>query len=131
MVFCKSCEEKRLGLFIPHLSSLIPFTMPLIDKPLPELYLYQGINPRPEDFDAFWDEALAEMDALDPQVELRPAAFEAASAECFDLFFTGIGGSRVHAKYLRPINGHMKPHPAVVQFHGYSHNSGDWQEKLG
>jgi cephalosporin-C deacetylase len=54
-------------------------------------------------------------------------------AECFDLFFTGVGGSRVHAKYLRPKKGAAaaEPHPAVLQFHGYSGDSGDWADKLG
>jgi cephalosporin-C deacetylase len=103
--------------------------MPLIDKPLGELRLYQGINPRPDDFNAFWDEGLAEMRAVDPAVELRLAAFQAPYAECFDLFFTGVGGSRVHAKYLRP-SGCTEPRPAVLQFHGYSGDSGDWVEKL-
>jgi cephalosporin-C deacetylase len=103
--------------------------MPLIDKPLSELLVYQGINPRPYDFDEYWAEALAEMDAIDPQIELRPAKFSAPNAECFDLFFTGVGGSRVYAKYLRPKNA-PKPHPAVLQFHGYSGNSGDWADKL-
>jgi len=103
--------------------------MPLIDKPLSELWLYQGINPRPDDFDAFWDEGLAEMAAVDPQVELRPAPFQVPHAECFDLFFTGVGGSRVHAKYLRP-KGPKEPHPAVLQFHGYSGDCGDWWDKL-
>jgi cephalosporin-C deacetylase len=50
-------------------------------------------------------------------------------AECFDLYFTGVGGSRVYAKYIRPKNA-TKPHPAVLQFHGYSGNSGDWSDKL-
>jgi cephalosporin-C deacetylase len=104
--------------------------MPLIDKPLGELRLYQGINPRPDDFDAFWDEALAELGAVDPGVELRLAPFQTSHAECFDLFFTGVGGSRVHAKYLRPV-GVGEPRPAVLQFHGYSSDSGDWVEKLG
>ena len=103
--------------------------MPLIDKPIAELWLYQGINPRPDDFDAYWDEALAEMEATDPDIELKPAAFQAPFAECFDLFFTGVGGSRVHAKYLRPKGAHA-PHPAVLNFHGYSGNSGDWADKL-
>jgi len=106
--------------------------MPLIDKPLSELRVYQGINPRPEDFDAYWDEALAEMAATDSQVELRPSPFQVPYAECFDLFFTGVGGSRVHAKYLRPKMGATAkaPHPAVLQFHGYSGDSGDWTDKL-
>jgi len=103
--------------------------MPLIDKPLSELLIYQGINPRPHDFDQYWDEALAEMNAVDPQIEFRPAKFSTPVAECFDLFFTGVGGSRIHAKYLRPKNA-SKPHPAVLQFHGYSGNCGDWADKL-
>jgi cephalosporin-C deacetylase len=104
--------------------------MPLIDLPLADLYTYQGINPRPDDFDSFWDEALEEMRAVDPQVELRPAKPLAPYADCFDLFFTGVGGSRVHAKYLRP-SGHVQPHPAVLQFHGYAGWSGNWVDKLG
>lgn len=104
--------------------------MPLIDLPLADLYKYPGINPRPDDFDSFWDEALEEMRAIDPQVELRPARPLAPYAECFDLFFTGVGGSRVHAKYLRPT-GRVQPHPAVLQFHGYAGSSGNWVDKLG
>jgi cephalosporin-C deacetylase len=102
----------------------------MLDKPLHELRNYQGINPRPDDFDAYWDKALAEMDAVDPRIELRPAKFQTPFAECFHLFFTGVGGSRVHAKYLRPKNA-PQPHPAVLQFHGYSGDSGDWCDKLG
>ena len=104
--------------------------MPLIDFPVSELFLYHGINPRPQDFDEYWAEALAEMNAVDPQVELRPAEFSTPFAECFDLFFTGVGGSRIHAKYLRPKNA-SEPHPAVLQFHGYSGHCGDWNGKLG
>ena len=104
--------------------------MPLtFDKPLPELQRYQGINPRPADFDAYWDEALRAMQVLDPQLELRPSpALQARGADCFDLYFTGVGGARVHAKYLRPKTPGR--HPAVLQFHGYSGNSGDWLDKL-
>ena len=105
--------------------------MPLtFDFPLERLKTYQGINPRPADFDAYWDAALAEMQALDPQVTLTPAAFQAPFAECLDLHFTGVGGARVYAKLLRPRNA-AKPHPAVVLFHGYSGNSGEWNDKLG
>jgi cephalosporin-C deacetylase len=104
-------------------------SMPLIDKPLPELYTYAGRNPCPGDFDAFWNAGLEEMRALNPAVELRPASFQAPGAECFDLFFTGVGGARVHAKYLRPRNP-PQPHPAVLQFHGYTGHSGEWRDKL-
>jgi len=79
--------------------------------------------------DEYWDRALAEMRALDPRVELEPYPLKTHHAECFHLWFTGVGGARVHAKYLRPKNA-PEPHPAVLLFHGYSGNSGDWADKL-
>jgi cephalosporin-C deacetylase len=109
--------------------------MPLVDKPLPELRTYPGINPRPPDFDAYWAEALRELDATDPRPELRPSpVLHARHTECFDLWFTGVGGARVYAKYLRPKNASASAatkRPAVIQFHGYSGNSGEWMDKLG
>ncbi|MFW6264915.1 MAG: acetylxylan esterase, partial [Bacillota bacterium] len=102
--------------------------MPVFDMPLEELKRYQGINPRPLDFDEFWERALKEMHECDPEIELIPAGFQIPFAECFDLYFTGVRGARIHAKYLRPKDN--RPHPAILQFHGYSMNSGDWADKL-
>jgi len=103
--------------------------MPLVDMPLAELEVYQGRNPRPDDFDSFWDAALAEMRAIDPQVELTPYSFDQSIADCFELRFTGVGGARVYAKLLRPKQQNGQA-PAVVGFHGYSGHSGDWVDKL-
>ena len=105
--------------------------MPLtFDLPIEELQAYQGKNPRPRDFDEFWEKGLAEMRALDRQVELIPAEFQASNAQCFHLYFTGVGGARVHAKLLQPRNA-TQPHPALLLFHGYTGDSGDWYDKLG
>jgi cephalosporin-C deacetylase len=104
--------------------------MPLtFDLPIEQLETYQGKNPRPQDFDTFWDKSLIEMQSIDPHLELIPAEFQALNVECFHLFFTGIGGARIHAKFLRPANA-PSPHPAVLLFHGYTGDSGDWSDKL-
>jgi cephalosporin-C deacetylase len=104
--------------------------MPVLDKPLAELRSYRGINPRPADFDAFWTRALAELDATDPAPELVPSrVLLADGAEMFDLFFTGVGGARIYAKFLRPSRP-VKTCPALLMFHGYAGHSGDWQDKL-
>jgi cephalosporin-C deacetylase len=108
--------------------------MPLVDLPLPELLDYRGRNPRPADFDDYWSAALRELDATPPQPELRPSqAVRSDRVEGFDLWFTGVGGARVYAKYLRPRAGAAAGirHPAVLQFHGYSGHSGDWLDKFG
>lgn len=99
--------------------------MPLVDMPLEELKTYQGRNPRPDDLDEYWDAALAEMRSLDPQLEMKPSGYELPNAECLRLYFTGVGGARIHAKYARPT-GLDKPAPAIVLFHGYTWRSDDW-----
>jgi cephalosporin-C deacetylase len=104
--------------------------MPLtFDFSFDKLKTYSGINPRPADFDQYWGKALAEMNALDPQIELIPADFQAPNADCFHLYFTGVGGARVYAKLLRPKYA-PAPHPAVLMFHGYTGDSGEWADKL-
>jgi cephalosporin-C deacetylase len=103
--------------------------MPIFDLAVEELRNYQGINPCPVDFDAYWEKALKEQRATDPNMELVPSSFQTPFAECFDLYFTGARGVRIHAKYLRPKNN-LTPHPALLQFHGYRINAGDWADKL-
>jgi cephalosporin-C deacetylase len=104
--------------------------MPLtFDYPLEQLKTYQGINPRPVDFDQYWDNALTEMRAIDPHLTLEPAEFQVPGVKCLDLYFTGVGGSRLHVKFLRPEKI-QAPCPAVLMFHGYSSDSNDWSYKL-
>lgn len=104
--------------------------MPLgFDMPFEELDSYQGTNPKPEDFDRFWSDAIAEMKAVDPQVELVPADFQTSFADCFHMYFTGVRGARIHAMLLRPKQM-GNDHPGLVMFHGYTGNAGNWFEKL-
>ncbi|MFW5811244.1 MAG: alpha/beta fold hydrolase [Thermodesulfobacteriota bacterium] len=104
--------------------------MPLtFDMPMPELVLYQGANPRPDDFDAFWDRGLKKMQRTNPRIERVPAEFQTTFARCEHLYFTGVGGARIHAKLILPEN-RKRPHPAVLMFHGYGTHSGDWMDKL-
>ncbi len=102
----------------------------LVDMPLDELRTYSGTNPCPPDFDEYWSRGLADLDATPPGITIEPAGFSAPHAECFSLFFTGVGGARVHAKLVKPREA-KKPGPAVVHFHGYTGSSGDWAGYLG
>ncbi len=120
--------------------------MPLIDLPLDGLHAYMGRNPRPDDFDAYWDKAMAEMRAVDAGLTLTPAEpfgagpedgpgagseSEAAAsiAACHDLMFTGVGGARVYAKHLAPVGPPPAGgRPAVLFFHGYGVQSSDWTQ---
>ena len=104
--------------------------MPCLDKPLHELETYAGTNPKPADFDEYWLRALRELDSIDPKPELkRTEEIRPANSEAFDLTYTSVGGARIYAKYVRPKNP-TGQHPAILEFHGYAGNSGDWIDKL-
>jgi cephalosporin-C deacetylase len=97
------------------------------DMPFDELLTYRGSSPRPDDFDEFWARGLAELADTPADVEITPAEFQTPYARCSHLWFTGTGGARVHAKLLQPIT---PAGPAVLAFHGYYGDSGDWVERL-
>lgn len=104
--------------------------VPILDKPLHELWSYQGTNPKPPDLEDYWAEALAELDSIDPAPSLEPSReFSCRCAEAFDLWFTSVGGSKIYAKVFIPRQADG-PHPAVLEFHGYSGSSGDWSDKI-
>src|SRR5216684_4898732 len=102
--------------------------MPVFELPLEQLARYTGRNPKPTDFDSYWARALRELDSIDPSPELIPHPSPARFAECFDLWFTGVGGARIHSQYVRPRT--EGKHPAVLRFHGYTMSAGDWFDKL-
>lgn len=104
--------------------------MPLIDLPLNQLETYEGRNPKPADFDEYWERALKEMREIDPDVELIKSEFQVPFAECYDMYFTGVRNARIHVKYVRPKQSFSEKQPAIIQFHGYGMNVGDWSSKL-
>ena len=103
--------------------------MPLIDMSLDELRVYQGRNPKPEDFEAYWNNALMELKSVEANVVLERADFQVPFADCYHLYFTGVGGSRIHSKCIIPKGIEGKA-PALIKFHGYTMSSDDWADLL-
>ncbi len=103
--------------------------MPIVDMPLEKLKVYEGRNPRPDDFDEFWDRAIAEMKSIDPCAKFTPYAFSSKIADCFELTFKSTNNATVYAKFVRPknINGKI---PAVLHFHGLSGASDLWKNLI-
>lgn len=103
--------------------------MAQLDLSLVKLKEYKGTNPCPLDIDEYWQKALDELDTFSWDVNLVPSDFEAPFADCYDLTFTGVGGARIYAKYLKPKKNTGK-NPGIIEFHGYRCTSGDWSDKL-
>ena len=103
--------------------------MPMIDMPLEKLYVYEGMNERPADMEAYWDRAVAQMEALGTACQLTPAAFQVEGAQCYEMYFTGVGGARIHCRLARPTKYQGK-RPAVCLYHGYTGNCGPFSTLL-
>lgn len=104
--------------------------MPVVDMPLDKMRVYQGSSPCPNDIDQFWDNSLDEMHNLNSKFEVIESTFQTPKVICSDLYYIGCGGARVHAKLLQPRDKKARNGAAVVFFHGYNGNCGDWVNSL-
>lgn len=98
---------------------------------LTHLEKYEGTGHKPEDFDAYWDTALAELEALPLNYTLTELDFDSQVARAYDLWFTSPDGARIHAQLLTPRETQGKSCKGLLQFHGYHGDSGDWVDKIG
>lgn len=103
--------------------------MPMLDMPLAQLKEYQGSTPKAADFDEFWSRGIAEMKATDADVKWVEADFKVPYALCYDMYYTGVKEARIHAKVMMPKDI-KSPAPALLNFHGYTGNCGQWMDKL-
>lgn len=99
------------------------------NEALAAMAIYRGTNPKPADFDQFWDERLAEVRTADLDFSVTPCGQLPACAACrfLELRFRGVRGGTVYAKYLRPAA--QGPVPLVLQFHGYPGAGRSWLEQ--
>ena len=102
--------------------------MSMTEADIEKLDGYWGLTPCPEDFDDFWALRMAEADAVELSYVISQAKEVPSFDTCryLDLYFTGIGGAKLYAKYLHPVS--EKPVPLVLQFHGYPGASRSWLE---
>ena len=102
--------------------------MPQVDMSLDKLRAYAGRNPRPADFDEFWDRSLAELDSIDPAPVMTKVDMTCSFADLYELRFTSTKGARIYAKVVVPKGEGKKP--AILKFHGLSGNCGSFFEIL-
>lgn len=93
--------------------------MPSIDWPYEKLVDYRPESTARDDFDAFWDEALAASGRTELRADFQALSDSMPGARVFDVSFDGVDGVRVRGWYVTPPQID-RPLPAVVKFIGYS-----------
>jgi cephalosporin-C deacetylase len=97
--------------------------MPWYDMPLAELREYRTSTQEPDGLDAWWAERIAQARALARPATVTPHQPRLYDPlEVFDVEFSGAGGDRVKAWYLRPRA--TPGAPLVVKYIGYGGGRG-------
>ncbi len=91
----------------------------LVDLTEAELRDYRSAQTEPADFDAFWQQTLAESRAAAPAgAVLEKADTGLVTLDVYDVAFPGFGGQPIKA-WLRVPAGATGPLPTVIQYQGY------------
>jgi cephalosporin-C deacetylase len=82
---------------------------------------YECSVTRPPDFDRFWEQILAELDALPLDAELSPVPLRSTDAvEVFEIHYTSLDGLRIAGWYCRPRESYIAgPYPGISIVPGY------------
>ena len=100
----------------------------LFDLSYEQLQTYLPPREEPPDFDAFWQETLAQTRSYPLDAHFEPVDFHLRTVETFDVTFNGYGGQPVKGWLLLP-RGRSSPLPCVVEYIGYGGGRGfplDW-----
>ncbi len=103
--------------------------MPILDMPLSKLKTYDGISPKPSDFDEFWDCELKKIHAYDGKYTITPhSTLKIPNVAVEELNFVAPDGSNINCRITRPDDGER--HPVLFRFHGKSGNIGSANNDL-
>ena len=99
--------------------------MPLFDMPVEQLRSYSSGAKKPADFDAFWDETIAEAREFPLDASFAPVENLLPVIDSFDVSFAGFGGATIkgwlHLPATRTAGEKL---PVVIQYIGYSGGRG-------
>ncbi|WP_066892323.1 acetylxylan esterase [Clostridium nigeriense] len=98
--------------------------MPVIDMPIKELESYFGSSIKPKDFEEYWSKQIEEVKNYKFEYEIIEKDFNNKQAKYYEIYFKGIDGAKIYAKYICPISN--KKVPVVLHFHDYKESSKGW-----
>ncbi len=99
--------------------------MPWFDLPPEQLPEHRTRAEEPAGLDEWWAGRLAQARAAGRPAVLTPYRPDVyGPMQAYDVEFSGAGGDRIRAWYLRPPGAGDEPLPAVVQFIGYGGGRG-------
>lgn len=102
--------------------------MPFYDLSVAELERYKPELSRPDDFDSFWSETIAESQSKSQSPKLERIDFGLSLFDTFDTTFSGFNGEPIKAWFVQPKDQPMTS--VIVEYNGYGGGRGFPHERL-
>ena len=83
-------------------------------------------TPPPDDFDKFWSEKIAALNAIPMNVQITPVETKQAGVEYFKITMDNINGSKIQGHIARPTGGTNLPAMLHVQYAGVYGLKPEW-----
>lgn len=102
--------------------------MAYFDLPYDQLQTYRPDRQEPADFEAFWQETLAQTRQFSLNARFKPVDYGLRTVETFDVTYNGYGGQPIKGWLALPHH-RTGPVPCVVEYIGYGGGRGfptDW-----
>jgi len=74
--------------------------------------------PRPDDFDAWWEKKLAELDAIPPNPQLEQTNVNVAGIEYYKITLDNVNGAHVRGQFAKPAKEGKFPALLQLQYAG-------------
>ena len=97
--------------------------MPFFDLSLEQLQTYRPARVEPPDFDAFWQDTLAQARQFPLAPRFERVEYSLRTVEAYDVTFNGYGGQPIKGWFLCPARP-SRPLPCVVEYIGYGGGRG-------
>ena len=98
--------------------------MSIVDMRTKNMESYLGKSIKPNDFDDFWDKEISNIDIENIEYKIIKKDFNNKQADYYEIYFKGIDGADIYAKYICPKNAIKVP--TVLEFHDYKESSRGW-----
>ena len=89
-----------------------------------ELSQYLPPLTRQSDFDAFWQETLAQSAAMPLNPRAEPVCYPGLAAKVYDIVYDGFGGTPIHGWFLVPAFVENAKYPCLIHYHGFTGSRG-------
>lgn len=104
--------------------------MGYIEEASKDLFEYFPLLTKKDDFDAFWEETIAEAHSVPLMPERHQITYPAKAVTVSEIAYCGMDGTRIHGWLIIPAFKTKETYPCLIHYHGFGGSRGNPSELM-